>query len=1194
MKRAILGMSEENYDFEQNNGSLHFSCESVELSFYRDEQYEGKFEITGANGAWAEGYVYSNHFRMQCLTKEFSGHSVEMMYCFDSTGMVPGETISGEFRVVSCFGEYEIPFSVHYEQEFLFSSMGPIKNLFHFANLAKTDWQEAVKLFYSHDFAKILRGNDTIYHNTYRALSRHFGNQRNVEAFLIAVKKKVPITYSADMKEIVIDDVDESICREIVITRSGWGYLQLSVSADESFVKFERETFDENDFLGNVVRIPFYVNREDLHIGKNSSRITITDQKTESEVDLIIHHHPHVREREESAEWKLLTAQLMRNYLRYRVGGKDTSAWAKESLRMVEKMNGQNDKDLGARLYQVQLLLVTQRFGEAKWITERIEELLKRGDYPTEYEAYYLYLTALCDKENAEYIDKVASKIKKMYHKENDNWRIAWILLYLQEDLLKNPLRKWEFLEEQYNRGANTPILYVEAMSLLIENPSFLMKMGSYEMQLLRFMIQHDKISNSIAERIQFLCSREREYQRRIFDILRACYKKYPNKELLQMICAYLMKGNKTGPQYFPWYEAGVKEELRLTRLYDFYLMSIDLHFQGELPKIVMMYFAYQNNLPYDRMAFLYAKVLACRTHYPEIALSYAESIDSFIREQLGKGRINDDLAYLYRRAVSSYMLDAKITSDLAPMMFMKRIHVTLPEARFVIAIHKKVTEEKTVPINDGVAYIPIYSKDYLILLEDSAGNRTVDASYWEAEDVEFPEQVREEVLVQAGERIGVLIYTCEGKRDFVTINEENVYGHARLLRSEWITPEFQKEILVNLVRYYFDCDYVRELDELLTDTNPKVLNREERRELVRILVARGMYDTAFSWVCTYGPETAQDKTLLRLCSRLLERRDFEEDTALLETAAYVFRCGKYDQNILSYLVRYFGGGTKEMKELWGAAQSFGVEDYALLERILVQMLFCDTFIGDKMTLYAEFIKNNGNCEVEKAFLSKCAYDYFVKESPTGELIFERIAQLIKQGEMTNRIPGLALLRFYAEREKERWDLELIAQLVTSEVRKQYCFPMFSVFGSVVPDISLMLDRTYIEYRGSTHSRVILHYVLEKKNGEEEYRKEEMTNLYGGIFVKGFVLFYGETIQYYITEENGNCEQLTQSSTLQKTEGAMTGESSRFAVLNDIMLSREIKDYGTCEQLLCDYAKQNYIVRRLFESEDQASYVNGI
>lgn len=126
-------------------------------------------------------------------------------------------------------------------------------------------------------------------------------------------------------------------------------------------------------------------------------------------------------------------------------------------------------------------------------------------------------------------------------------------------------------------------------------------------------------------------------------------------------------------------------------------------------------------------------------------------------------------------------------------------------------------------------------------------------------------------------------------------------------------------------------------------------------------------------------------------------------------------------------------------------------------------------------------------------------------------------------------------------------------------------------------------DRTFVEYKGEPGSKVVIHYAIERENGgETEYRKEEMRNLYGGIFVKSFILFTGESVQYYITEQNGNREQLTQSSTVQRSESDKVTSAWRFALLNEAVNCKEQKDYEKAGKALAEYRKKDFMIREIF------------
>ena len=94
----------------------------------------------------------------------------------------------------------------------LVSSEGELGNLFQFTNLARNSWEEAVKLFYSPDFLRVLGGQDRKYRNLYKGLSRDPGNVHNVEEFLISVHKKQPVEYVLPRTEIVVANLQGQGC----------------------------------------------------------------------------------------------------------------------------------------------------------------------------------------------------------------------------------------------------------------------------------------------------------------------------------------------------------------------------------------------------------------------------------------------------------------------------------------------------------------------------------------------------------------------------------------------------------------------------------------------------------------------------------------------------------------------------------------------------------------------------------------------------------------------------------------------------------------------------------------------------------------------------------------------------------------------------------------------------------------------
>ena len=207
MQDAVKRILEGN--FNNDIHALDFSSPVIELTLREGEDYEGSFTIFGQENELTEGSVSSSRLRMQCMTDQFSGPQEEILYYFDASGMTEGETLRGEFRVISNQGEYYVPYIVTIASDSLESGIGKIKNLFHFANLARTNWEEAVNLFYAKDFERVFGGVDKQYYGAYKGLLGGSRREQNVEEFLLQIKKKQRIEFLLEESEIRIENPED-------------------------------------------------------------------------------------------------------------------------------------------------------------------------------------------------------------------------------------------------------------------------------------------------------------------------------------------------------------------------------------------------------------------------------------------------------------------------------------------------------------------------------------------------------------------------------------------------------------------------------------------------------------------------------------------------------------------------------------------------------------------------------------------------------------------------------------------------------------------------------------------------------------------------------------------------------------------------------------------------------------------------
>ena len=82
--------------------------------------------------------------------------------------------------------------------------------------------------------------------------------------------------------------------------------------------------------------------------------------------------------------------------------------------------------------------------------------------------------------------------------------------------------------------------------------------------------------------------------------------------------------------------------------------------------------------------------------------------------------------------------------------------------------------------------------------------------------------------------------------------------------------------------------------------------------------------------------------------------------------------------------------------------------------------------------------------------------------------------------------------------------------------------------------------------------------------------------------MKRFVLFFGEKLQYYVTEEKDSTWQLTESGCLENNEAAPETGEGRYELLNDLFLSASMGDERTKNDFEREYIRQDLVAGQLF------------
>ena len=1176
--------------FEYDSGRLRISEKKIELNISEGDVPTGSFGISSSNGS-AEGFIVSSSVRMSIDIKRFYDEEVQVRYLFDSTGLESGDFLKGEISIISNKGEYSLPFIVNVSRQAINTSMGSVKNLFHFANLAHTDFDEAVRLFYSPAFTGVFRDADKRFLNTYRALSVYGGNYDNVEEFLIAVRKKEPvvISLSSDSMSVNLSELEQDGGRSFNLIRSGWGYLDIAVSSDDDFIETDKAKISNDDFMGNNAAIGFRILRENLHSGLNTGTITVSTYNSELKYTVSVNCSG-----DEGEKTKVLVkdqttlAFLTTSFIRYRCRKINSYQWTRESIPRTQQLIDQNPGDLKYRLYHAFLQINAHHEDIALEEIRSVEQSPGYYEMTDEMKGFEIYIKAFLKHDN-EYTAAEAEKIRSMRESKRSSPWLLILLIFMDERLERQPHEKLRLLEHQYESSGASPLILMESLRVLNERPEEIRSLGTFELVCARFGLRNNILSRQMKEHIIYLSGQMRRFDPLLHKILVQLYEDEKNDEALMAIALHLIRGDVRENKYNKWYEAAIMRNLMITKLYEYYIYSADRDVNNALPSPVVMYFSMSPDLEDEYMAYFYANLITNRGKFSDTLVECNKNIVQFAIRSALNGYIDENMAivYEYVNTLTGYSQKYAYLNALSNLVFKHKVSIADPDAARVIVIENNFVDERTYPLYNGSAYVDVFANDYEIFYETADLRRRTlseeDSDVLLLKNTRYKPSSPEKVT-----DIGAAYYICEAGRHFISINEENVEYVIRIITSDKIEPSYRSELLIELMEYYYGTDDEEKLNTLLKNLEPSEVTSQCRAEAIRLMVIEGMTDEAYALVQKYGSENVGAKIMVKLINYLISEGKYENEAEILSLAFTTFKGGKYDEVMLEFLSANYQGSVKDLRSIWSAGLDFGLSLEKLEERILSQMLFSRSFVGSKDDIFLHYLESGLKGDIARAYLSYSAYEYFIKDRITDERIFDKILESYYEDDEVNDCMMLALISHYSEKDEiPKEAVSAVVSIVNLMLRRGIYFGFFKNFAAYIPLVSVYADRTYIEYKTNPKSRVTINYmVTSPEAGAEsgEYETEEMQNLFGGIYSKRIVMFYGEALQYYIHEESGGKTSLTVSDSIETDDVAVQNIDSKYDMINDMLKARALSDTESLNGLIDMYFKKEQAAEDLFET----------
>lgn len=1170
--------------FEYARPLLSFSTEKVDIEVLEGKDYTGDFVITSANRVPMRGIIYTSDERLECLTPQFEGEEVRIRYQFHSNGLVEGDIQKGEFYIICNQGEYNLSFVASISKLYAETSVGKVRNLNDFTRLAKHSMAEAQHLFYSQNFKNILKPEEIRETLLYEGLREGATSGQKVEEFLIGINKKKPVEIAPAEKTATFYGITET-CKEIVeLERKQWGYIDIKVKSDAKFLVPIKTHLTEEDFIGSVCPFEYYIREDALHEGKNFGCMTF-----EMPGETFLFHVCAVRGEEQENKGKSEhrevqegKVRLMQLYMDYRLKKIVTGAWANQSIEILDHLMAiEPEKELYP-LMKAQVLLVNKQRQEASWIMEDYKRNCINRETP-EW-GYYLYLCTLVEREPS-YVDRMAEEIEILFKKNPDNSLLFWVLLFVKDSYYQNNSRRYKAIEQWVSMGHHSPFLYLEAYYLLWQDPYLLGKLGDFEINVLNWARKQEAITKDIALQVMHAVADLREFDPFVYRILEECYRVNPKDEMLAVICGYLIKGQCYDYCYHKWYELGIEHEIRITSLYEAYLMSMDSAVVRSVPKMIQMYFQYDSALPYRQKAALFVNIIAGRNRQPDVYQKYRRAMEQFAMEQMEAGHIGDNLAVLYDEMLREGVLSTELAHRVSEMLFTHKFTCMDKRVSQIQVWHRELARVQTIPVVNGVAYFSAYTKNYVLILEDTMGNRFAESILYQDEALLHPEIYLERCLTLAPNEWPYVLAWYDRRDVFQESTEERETYFTVLLQEKQISATFKQKLLLELLQGYQrrEFDFSRgdnAIKRYLQGADMSTTSVVVRRRLIELLTEAHLYEKAYQLVQTDGYDYLGSAARVALCSYAITQIGFEEDDFLIGFAESTFLMDKYNDVMLIYLCKYYNASTKLLAKLWRAAGEFQIDTFDLEERILTQMLYTTDYTPYAEQIYDSYYAGGGRELICMAYLSYFANSYLRQDALVPGHVFVQIQDRYLSEQELNEVCHLGLMKYLAEKgnltEKQ---MQIADALLSEYVAKNIYFAFYRKFERKLILKYHLYDKFFLEYHAKPNCRVKVNYRMDKG----AYLTEDLVEMYDGIYVKEFILFFGETVQYYITESEGMESAVIESNCISNNDVLENDNDGRYVRLNEMLLQNTLGDRELLKHQMKNYYGMTMVTDEVFK-----------
>lgn len=696
----------------------------------------------------------------------------------------------------------------------------------------------------------------------------------------------------------------------------------------------------------------------------------------------------------------------------------------------------------------------------------------------------------------------------------NHNPYEADLICLLGSDCLnldqQDPMTMWDILQSLYDQGNNSPFLYFYGLkvlqNLMIEMDSEYYT-DSFVLHCLcagsRYGLLNKELTSRILKETSVLTA---PY---LYHLYRNIYELYPDTEALTQLCRLMIRHDIKTAEAHQYYKKGIQSQLRLAKLFDYYMYTLTEELDLPIDREVLLYYAndsYVNPAIYMKLCL---NMIHCYQDDPEICDLYEPHMEAFIRTQLSHQRVSGDLAELADYVLTPDMIDEKMAVAMLPLLDLVQITGEVADGTKLIYQNGIYDKKETYVFQKQKVEIAMPGGLGKIQLQDSNGNLMGGIS------LEITPLIQNESLVQACE------YLCRN------CDEMKLIQNARWLHEESIQESSSFE-------YEYSCSLESCMDYLKDDSLSPLLKQDILRHVhgasgLSYLLGNGQIQEAAEMWDRLPEEQLNQQEIYVLAEQMMLSSSGEYDLKLEKMLIWLLEHNGLDASMLSLMAK---NGQRPMEvqiQILAACQEQGIPHQELTASILERQLLSEEKDWPTLqTVFDELVNYERYQLLNKAAMSViCHGTLFYEVQPRINLSAFIQGEIMHSGSMNN-LTDLVKLAFMKQVQKE----PVLAESLTS-LRRELCIELkkkgyeleflqreaMKLGLSSYPIVTVNLSKEG-PFGESMEDMVYAHkellWVEYRVNGKDEIFTSPADQSYGCLYSAELLVFANEEISYRV------------------------------------------------------------------------------